>query len=331
MGCHALLQGILSTQGLNPHLLHWQVDSSPLRHPGRPRSPSTGTCRLVSRGTALTEAKARGFQNGVGHWSTSSVHVVEWAPRNAGSVFQVSSSRLPALRETLHNEQAGLSQALFKFLLVPWSMSSCVQPLRVNSPFPPAPWDSQRQAPLTSKAECPRGSDPLFLGENLSVGHSPPSVGLDYIVCLHHHVSGHGSFFLSLVVEKTVRYLPSLWSIAIHSCVCVRVFTQSLWSIVVLGVCVHTCSVVSDSLWPQGLCPPGSSVHGTSQARILEWIATSFSRGSSSPGIQPTSLVSPPLAGRFFTTVPAGQQVVILVCLWGEVSSRVFLLCHLVI
>ena len=27
--------------------------------------------------------------------------------------------------------------------------------------------------------------------------------------------------------------------------------------------------------------PPGSSVHGISQARILEWVATSFSRGSS--------------------------------------------------
>ena len=31
------------------------------------------------------------------------------------------------------------------------------------------------------------------------------------------------------------------------------------------------------------LCPPGSSVHGISQARILEWIAIFFSRGSSQP------------------------------------------------
>ena len=29
--------------------------------------------------------------------------------------------------------------------------------------------------------------------------------------------------------------------------------------------------------------PPGSSVHGIPQARILEWVAISFSRGSSSP------------------------------------------------
>ena len=32
---------------------------------------------------------------------------------------------------------------------------------------------------------------------------------------------------------------------------------------------------------PMDCSPPGSSVHGISQARILEWIAISFSRGSS--------------------------------------------------
>ena len=45
-GCHALLQGILPTQGLNPrlwHLLHWQVGSSPLVPPEKPS---------VSRGPA---------------------------------------------------------------------------------------------------------------------------------------------------------------------------------------------------------------------------------------------------------------------------------------
>ena len=36
MGCHALLQGIIPTQGLNPHLLHWQADSLPLAPPGKP-------------------------------------------------------------------------------------------------------------------------------------------------------------------------------------------------------------------------------------------------------------------------------------------------------
>ena len=38
------------------------------------------------------------------------------------------------------------------------------------------------------------------------------------------------------------------------------------------------------SLWdPMDCSPPGNSVHGTLQARILEWAAIPFSRGSSRP------------------------------------------------
>ena len=36
VGCHALLQVIFPTQGSNPCLLYWQVDSSPLSHWGKP-------------------------------------------------------------------------------------------------------------------------------------------------------------------------------------------------------------------------------------------------------------------------------------------------------
>ena len=39
VGCHALLQGIFPTQGLNPcllSLLHWQAGSLPLGPPGKP-------------------------------------------------------------------------------------------------------------------------------------------------------------------------------------------------------------------------------------------------------------------------------------------------------
>ena len=50
-------------------------------------------------------------------------------------------------------------------------------------------------------------------------------------------------------------------------CVCVRVRTR-------------THSVMSNSLPPHGLCsPPSSSVHVIFQARILEWVDISFSRG----------------------------------------------------
>ena len=47
--------------------------------------------------------------------------------------------------------------------------------------------------------------------------------------------------------------------------------------------------------------PPGESVHGILQARILEWIAMPSSRDLLDPGMEPMSLVSPALAGEFFT------------------------------
>ena len=58
-------------------------------------------------------------------------------------------------------------------------------------------------------------------------------------------------------------------------------------------------SVVSNSLLPNGLCsPPGSSVYGILRARILEWVAIPFSRGSSRPRDQTwVSCISV----RFFT------------------------------
>ena len=57
-------------------------------------------------------------------------------------------------------------------------------------------------------------------------------------------------------------------------------------------------SVMSDSCDSMDCSPPGSSVHGISQASILEWVTISFSRGSSQPRDQ--TRVSC-IAGRFFT------------------------------
>jgi len=45
--------------------------------------------------------------------------------------------------------------------------------------------------------------------------------------------------------------------------------------------------------------PPGSSVNGIIQARILEWVLFPTSGDLPNPGIE---LTSPALTGRFFTT-----------------------------
>ena len=60
---------------------------------------------------------------------------------------------------------------------------------------------------------------------------------------------------------------------------------------------------MSDSLQPYGLCsPPGSPVQGILQARILECVALSSSTDLPDLGIKLMSLMSPALAGMFFTT-----------------------------
>ena len=61
--------------------------------------------------------------------------------------------------------------------------------------------------------------------------------------------------------------------------------------VLVAQLCLTLCDPMNYSL-------PGSSVHGNLQARILEWIAIPFSRGSSRP--RNHTLVSC-IAGRFIT------------------------------
>ena len=51
---------------------------------------------------------------------------------------------------------------------------------------------------------------------------------------------------------------------------------------------------------PVDCSPPGSSVNGILQARILEWVAISYSRGSSQPRNQTRFSC---IAGRFFTNL----------------------------
>ena len=52
---------------------------------------------------------------------------------------------------------------------------------------------------------------------------------------------------------------------------------------------------------------PGSSVHGIFQARILEWVAISFSRGPSWPRDRTRVSCISCIGRRFFTTAPPGK------------------------
>ena len=68
-----------------------------------------------------------------------------------------------------------------------------------------------------------------------------------------------------------------------------------------LRFCLRSVPKSRLSLWdPVDCSPPGPSVHGISQVRILEWVAMPFSREVfPNPGIRSAPLA---LADGFFTT-----------------------------
>ena len=89
-----------------------------------------------------------------------------------------------------------------------------------------------------------------------------------------------------LVIQISV-YSQRFWDF----CICGRKVKKKKVKVLAALSCLTFCHTMVCSL-------PGSSVHGIFQAKVLEWVAISFSRGSSWPRDQ-TQV--PCIAGRFFT------------------------------
>jgi len=98
--------------------------------------------------------------------------------------------------------------------------------------------------------------------------------------------------------------------------------------VVITGLCV--CVLVAQSCPtlgnPMDYKPPGSSVHGILQERILEWVAIPSSRGSSQPRNQ---IHVSSITGVFFTiwaireaTREATMEVPITHILWEVIKSH---------
>ena len=83
----------------------------------------------------------------------------------------------------------------------------------------------------------------------------------------------------------------------------------------------HLCPTLCD---PMDCGPPGSSVHGVLQARILEWVAISLFRGSSQP--RDRTRVSY-IAGRFLILSPLGSPQSLDS---GRITSPAFLVLQLI-
>ena len=82
---------------------------------------------------------------------------------------------------------------------------------------------------------------------------------------------------------------------------------------------------------PTDCSPPGSSIHGILQARILEQAAMPSSRGSSRPRDQTWSPVSPAFAGGFFTTSATWESPNITVGITGKHKGNEFPPGHTVV
>ena len=103
-------------------------------------------------------------------------------------------------------------------------------------------------------------------------------------------------------IKQTLRLL--LWTrLAQEGCCCYHLVAK---------LCLTLCG-------PMDYSPPGYSVHGISQARILEWLPFP------SPGDHPDSrikTVSPALAGKFFIAEPSGKPIQLKPSGRANVSSR---------
>ena len=91
---------------------------------------------------------------------------------------------------------------------------------------------------------------------------------------------------LSLLIFLLINFIYSVFkSIYVH----INIYTLSMLKVSItlpqpptspVLLVAQSCPTLCD---PMYYSPPGSSVHGNLQARILEWVAIFFSRGSSQP------------------------------------------------
>ena len=101
-----------------------------------------------------------------------------------------------------------------------------------------------------------------------------------------------------------VQFFVTPWSVdsSVHGIFQARILYANVKS---LQSCPTLCDPIDGS-------PPGSSVHRTPQASILEWVAVCgvlFPPPGDlpNPGVKPLSPESPALTGGFFTTEPPGK------------------------
>ena len=192
-------------------------------------------------------------------WATSSS---QWSVSKTGSVSSLPGSVGPCLGYLLQRVR------LPDVRLHPWT---------TGMGLPWTPWDS----PHTLHEQ----NDKPFYGQQL--------IFLGFVCYCNQLMNAD---FRCLGAKHHITYMSSLSQRGIIPFFTAHPHAQSThwkwkWKVKV----TQSCPI----LWnPMDCSLPGSSVHGILQARILEWVANPFSRGSSWPSNR-TRVSS--IAGRFFT------------------------------
>ena len=113
-------------------------------------------------------------------------------------------------------------------------------------------------------------------------------------------------FFCALLDSGPSHYI--LIFVVLHNFSWFALFFMSLFQEDIYFVpSAQSCSTVHD---PMDCRVPGSSVHGISQARIVDWLPFPLPVDLPDRGIELSPLVSSTLAGRFFTTVPPRKMYI---------------------
>ena len=114
-----------------------------------------------------------------------------------------------------------------------------------------------------------------------------------FIFLVKYNLYGQTFFLVLLKISLLdAKYITFTWVLSSQ----IYVYAQ------LLQVCLTLCNTIDCS-------PPGSSVHGISQAKILEWVVTPSSRGSTQLRERIHVSCISCLAGRFFTAEPLEKPI----------------------
>jgi len=326
VGCHSLFQGIFPTQGCNPRLPMspvLQVDSLPL-------SPSGSPIFSISKGKRIFLLITYSY------CALTSIAVVVWV----GISFLLSVFVTLLIKGIhpqtfindflLHGKAIITEKNVFLFSIEAFSSSTTVTIFVYwNKLNPLCPCCMILKSSFLGQCLLPSGLlyhalhllDPTVLSLYLFITFISTCFLNLVLFALYRNsfvfvlytldISGRnwGAFppihsftqFADLTVTNQKKILT-----------CLNWFASVCWLLLdVSPLYLHCCCSVAQSCPtfcdPMDCSPPGSSVYGIFQARILEWAAISFSRGSSWP--RDRTLITC-IAGRFFTAEPQGKPLV---------------------